>query len=43
VAVALAREQPEYVQESTGIRKLRPMFARLWLEVEYVAENGGYW
>jgi hypothetical protein len=43
VAVALARQQPELVNESADIRNLRPMLARLWLQDEYLEVNGGNW
>jgi hypothetical protein len=35
-AVALALQQPEIALESAGIRNLRPMFARLWPQEEYL-------
>jgi hypothetical protein len=41
-ADALARQQPELVQASAGIRNLRPMFASLRLQDEYPEENRGY-
>jgi hypothetical protein len=40
VAVTLARQQPELVLESAGIRNLRPMLARLWLQEEYLEAIG---
>jgi hypothetical protein len=40
VAVALAHQQPELVLESAGIRNLQPIFARLWLQEEYLEVNG---
>jgi hypothetical protein len=43
MAIALARQQPELVLESAGIQNLRPIFARLWLQEDYVEVNGGYW
>jgi hypothetical protein len=43
VAVALARQQPELVQESVGIGDMWPMLASSWLHEEYLKENRGYW